>query len=77
MPAAQRGDGLAQIDPDLLAAASALFPEIGRGQARRCESRRSGGSDSEWRRQYRIRTAGDLDGAGPLFGPAGDRPIPL
>ena len=73
MAAAQRGDGLAQIDRDLLAAAGAQFPQIGGGEAGRGERRGAGRADAERRRQDRVGAAGDLDRARPLFGPAGDR----
>ena len=72
MPAAQRGDRLAQVDRDLLPAAGAQFPEIGRGEAGRGERSGARGPDAERRRQYRISAAGDLDRPRPLFGPAGD-----
>ena len=73
MPAAQRGDRLAQIDRDLLAPAAAQFPQIGGGEPGRGKRRGAGGADAERGRQYRVGAAGDLDLAGPLLGPAGDR----
>ena len=73
MPAAQRGDRLAQIDRDILAPAGAQFPEIGSGETGGGEGRRTGRPDAERRRQHRIGAAGDLDRAAPLLGPAGDR----
>ena len=73
MAAAQRGDRLAQVDRDLLAAPGAQFPEIGGGEPGRGERRGTGRTDAERRRQYRVGAAGDLDRAGPLLGPAGDR----
>ena len=72
MPAAQRGDRLAQIDRDLLSTSGPQLPHIGRGEAGRSE--RGGGcrADAERRRQHRVGAAGDLDCARPFFGPAGD-----
>ena len=73
MPAAQRGDRLAQIDRDLLAAAGAQLPEIGGGEPGCRECSGTGRTDAKRRRQHRVGAAGDLDRAGPLLGPAGDR----
>ena len=46
---------------------------IGGGETGGGEGCGTGRTDAEWRRQYRVRTAGDLDIARPLFGPPGDR----
>ena len=73
LSAAQRGGRLAGIDRDLLAAPGAQLPQIGDGEADRRERGGAGLADAERRRQYRIGAAGDLDRAGALLGPAGDR----
>src|SRR5262249_44312651 len=72
-PAAQRRRGLAGIYCYLLATPRAQFPEGGGGKADRGKRRHSRFGDAKGRRQYRIGAAGDLDRAGALFGPAGDR----
>ena len=72
-PAAERGGRLAGIDRDLLAPPGAQFPQIGDGEADRRERGGTGLADAERRRQDRIGAAGDLDRAGALLGPAGDR----
>src|ERR1700730_5156063 len=46
MPAAQRGDRLAQIDRDTLAPAGAQFPEVGGGETGGGECRRTGRTDA-------------------------------
>ena len=73
VPAAERGGRLARIDRDLLATPGAQLPQIGDGEADRRERGGTGLADAERRRQDRIGAAGDLDRAGALLGPAGDR----
>ena len=48
-------------------------PQIGDGEADRGERGGAGLADAERRRQDRIGVAGDLDRAGALAAPAGDR----
>ena len=73
MAAAQRSDRLAQIDRNLLAAAAAQLPQIGGGEPGRGQCRGTRRTDAERGRQYRVGAAGDLDFAGTLLGPAGNR----
>ena len=73
VPAAERGGRLAGIDRDLLTTPGAQLPQIGDGEADRRERGGAGLADAERRRQDRIGAAGDLDRAGALLAPAGDR----
>ena len=66
--AAQRGGGVAQINPNLLPPPGAQLPQICRREPSGRYCRGTGLPDAEWRRQDGVAATGDLDRAGALLG---------